>query len=292
MTDITKLKLGKAPARIDPRTMKLSAIMRALPPLPDEFDVDRELGIQESRMFANDQYGDCALASFARLTMRFEKFEQGVIPDISDEDVIAAYKSQTNAEPGWENAGAVMLSVLNSMRHDGWMAGGKQYKIHAFASVNWRDHEEVKAAIYLLRGLYLGALLPRSAQKQLDSGLWDVVDGPEGVPGSWGGHAMYGMAYRDTGALPAPVAVPWYTRLIQFFLSLFRKRVSVMRVSGYTAMGPVLKTWDKAILATWAWWDKYVEECYVVIDERDSWLGDASPLDPDKLEGILAQITA
>lgn len=293
MTDITKLKLGKSPARIDPRSMKLSAIMRTLPPLPDEFDVDRELDILENRMFANDQYGDCAMASFAKLIMRLEKFEQGQMIDVIDADVVNTYKTLTGGGPGWENAGLVMLDVLKYMRKVGITIDGKTYQIHAFATVNWRDHEDVKASIYLLHGLYLGALLPRSAQNQLDSGLWDVADGPDGTPGSWGGHAMYGMAYRDTGVPPpAPATIPWYTRLIQLFLSLFRKRVSVMRASGYTAIGPVLKTWDKTIQTTWAWWDKYVEECYVVVDARDLWLGDASPLNIETMEGILKEITA
>jgi hypothetical protein len=42
---------------------------------------------------------------------------------------------------------------------------------------------------------------------------------------------------------------------------------------------------------TWNFFKKYCDEIYGVIDAKDKWLGDKSPLDILKLEAYLAEIT-
>ncbi len=237
-----ELKLGKAPARIDSRTLKLSSMLRVLPPLPAEYDLDKVLDIHDDRAFGNLEYGDCVIAGRAHMTMRFEKVEQRDDLSIQDSEVVAEYLKET----GGVDSGLVMLNSLNSWRKEGWTLGGKHYDIHAYTALNWRNHGEVMAAIYMLGGVYAGALLPVSGQKEFNGGQpWAMTDGPDTGIGSWGGHAIYFMAYNPTG--------------------------------------PICMTWGKRQQTTWAWWDKYMEECYACIDSSDNWLPN-SPVDSELLE--------
>lgn len=58
--------------------------------------------------------------------------------------------------------------------------------------------------------------------------VWDVGEGSAFAPGSWGGHCM--------------------------------------NVFDTTKAGLVVATWGALQPITWAWWDRYVDECYAVLD--------------------------
>jgi hypothetical protein len=109
------------------------------------------------------------------------------------------------------------------------------HRISAFVSVNPQDHDQVRTAHYLFGGLYFGANLPVATQEQLDKAqTWHVGEGSAFAPGSWGGHALN---LYDTG-----------------------KDVLVV------------PTWGKLQKLTWAWWDRYVDEAYAVLE--DLYVGD------------------
>lgn len=59
--------------------------------------------------------------------------------------------------------------------------------------------------------------------------VWDVGEGPAFAPGSWGGHAMNA----------------W----------------------DLTPKGIVVPTWGEMQTMTWAFWDRYVDECFAVLEE-------------------------
>jgi hypothetical protein len=63
-----------------------------------------------------------------------------------------------------------------------------------------------------------------------NSGVWDVVSGDEGVPGGWGGHCMVGPKYDPSQ--------------VNFI------------------------TWGANQAATWAWWQKYVDEFHVLVWDK------------------------
>jgi len=130
---------------------------------------------------------NCVIAGRANHTYRFEGGEQKKVIDISDDDVISEYFK----ESGGADSGLYFLDSLKCWRN-GWLAGGNQYSIYAFAQINQKNIEETKAAINWLNGAYVGIALPISAQSQL---IWSVVEGPNSEPGSWGRHAVY---------------IPWY----------------------------------------------------------------------------------
>ena len=247
-------QLGKAPAKVDARNFRLAALLKALPAVPDEWDYDvanPAIAIP-TPMFGNDVYGDCVIAGRAHQTVRFEAFEQKKLIALTDNDVLREYwKEEGGTGPDFDR-GLVVLDSLKLWRKQGWRAARRKYSIHAFAQVNQANQGEVKAAIYLLSGAGAGLLLPRSARAQITAGkIWDVTSGPDSTPGSWGGHYVY--------------------------------------ISGYTSQGPVCVTWGRKQQMTWAFLQKYCDELYAIVDNKDRFVR-GSPVDVAKLEQYLSQL--
>jgi len=241
------LKLGKAPAKADPRNFKLAALLKAPPPAPAQFDFDLLHPGIPTPMFANDVHGDCVMAARAHLTLRFEDIEQGSVLMITDQAVLKEYFKET----GGADNGLVILDSLNEWRQQGWKPTSKKdvYKVHAFAQVSPANHTEVKAAIYLLTAAYVGLALPTSAQAQIQAGQpWDVTSGSDAAPGSWGGHCVM--------------------------------------IPGYNPNGPVCVTWGRKQQMTWSFFDKYCDEAYAIVDEVDKKKGKPG-IDVQKLMQLL-----
>lgn len=242
-------KLGKASAKRDLRNLQLATILKALPPIPREYDFDLKHPGIPTPMFANDTYGDCVIAGRAHQSLRFERIEQGADVTIADKDVLREYLK----ESGGADSGLIVLDSLKAWRKVGWRFGGDTYTIAAFAEIHRSDHAEVKTAVYLLTGAGVGLALPKSAQAQIQAGKpWDVVKGPAGKPGSWGGHYVY--------------------------------------LSGYTPTGPVCVTWGRKQQMTWAFFNRYTDEAYAVVDDVDKWRKGKSGIDVKKLLEFLAAL--
>ncbi len=126
------IKFGKAPAKLDNRNLKLSAVLRAPIPLPAEYDFDVTHNGIPTPMFGNDQYGDCVMAGRAHQTLRFETAEQGVLISITDKDVLREYLKET----GGEDSGLVVLDSLKLWRKRGWSAAKQRFKIKGFRAGN------------------------------------------------------------------------------------------------------------------------------------------------------------
>ncbi len=246
-------QLGKLAPKIDSRTIKLAKILRPelLPALPAVFDLDASLGgIEDNNTFNNLTYGDCVIAGRAHMTLRFEKFEQGLIVPGTDKEVVDQYFK----ESGGADSGLIMLNSLNSWRKTGWTFGSKFYDIYGYAAVDVANHQEAQYCVYLLRGAYLGINLPLTAQKQIEAGeIWDYVPSDSGnIPGSWGGHCVYVQSF-DTDS--------------------------------YTCI-----TWGQKQKMTKAFWERYVDECYGIIDNKDIFM-ENSPVDVVALSQLLTEIT-
>lgn len=267
---INNVKLGKRPVRYDERNIQLRAVLKVIPPVPDVFDVDLNLcnSYISNPMYANDVWGDCVIASRSHMTRRFECFEQqGKIIDITDDEVLNEYWAEQGSTNGCKcpsflnifrkimkskpDRGLVMLDSLNCWRHDGWTAAGQHYDIHAYAQVTPTDNSEVTAAIYLLSGIYVGIGLPDSARNQE---IWDVTTGPGSIKYSWGGHCVYISAYSKPDNILTCI------------------------------------TWGDRKKMTRAFFEKYCDEAYGIVDNTDRFLTD-SPLDVEKLENYLKEIT-
>lgn len=131
--------------------------------------------------------------------------------------------------------------------------GIARHRIGAFASVDVHDHDLVRSAAFLFDGLYLGIALPVTAQRQQ---VWDWTHTLTGDarPGSWGGHAVDVVRYG-----PGSVSVV---------------------------------TWGRLQDLTWAFWDRYVDECYCILSP-DFLRGSRAPngFDLEELKADLAVVT-
>ena len=194
--DASKIKLGKHPARHDPRTLQMAHYLRAaafpqIPAAQEWYDK-----VQTWPMMANDKLGDCTCAAAGHLIEEWTTYS-GKAAVLSDAQIIAAYSAITGYNPktGKNDNGAVELDVLKYWRKTGFSG----HKISAFVGLEPGNLDHVRASIYLLGGCYIGLALPISAQTQT---VWSVppggLSGP-GAAGSWGGHAVPVVAYDTAG---------------------------------------------------------------------------------------------
>ena len=135
-------------------------------------------------------------------------------------------------ETGGRDTGLVVLDSLNFWRRRGWVAAKRRYFIKAFTELDLRDHAQLKQSVFFATGAGIGTTLPKAALTQFQAGQpWTVVAGPKGRPDPQLGHYVYVCAYNTTG--------------------------------------PVCVTWGRKQQMTWAWYDKYVDEAYSIIDKKD-----------------------
>lgn len=222
-------KLGRRPARHDPRTLRLAAYLdrSVLPAAPAEADWASRVGTWG--VFLNDHLGCCAVAATAHQIEAWTTYaaQQPVV--LPDSEIVKAYSAVGGYDPGTgaNDNGCVMLDVLNFWRRTG--IGGRD--IYGYAAIDPKDHELVKFSLWAFGGLYLGVNLPLRASDQLQAsqpwlapvgGLYD-----RDVPGSWGGHAIY--------------------------------------LARYDATGLACVTWGAAQPLSWHWLDTYAAELYAVL---------------------------
>lgn len=225
----SNLRLGKLPAKHDPRTLRFAKYADKLAPAPLALDYTNR--ISGLGMLANDTLGDCTAAGAAHMHQAWCAYN-GVSYVPTDADTIAFYSETCGYVPGEASTdnGGVLLDVLKYWRN----AGFAGRKIEAFTSVSPVDISLVKQAIYYFGGLYMGVMLPTSAQ---DQDVWDVPwygARGKGAAGSWGGHC-------------------------------------VAAVVGYDAKTLTIITWGQLKNMTWKFFLEYCDEAYAVL--ASDWFG-------------------
>lgn len=183
-------KLGKLPARWDPRTFKLGDYIAALPTAPPL--VDWTGRVPDYGMLCNDRLGCCVIAGMMHLAMQQRAAAGLAVAVPSDGDVIAAYSAIGGYVPGdpTTDCGCNMLDALNYWRRQGLTFGGIKHQITAFAAVKLHDPAELASALWLFGGTLDGYALPASVQGQP---AWIAPHGKlrgRTAPGSWGGHCV------------------------------------------------------------------------------------------------------
>jgi hypothetical protein len=159
-------KLGKLPARWDPRTFKLGDYIAALPTAPPL--VDWTGRVPDYGMLCNDRLGCCVIAGMMHLAMQQRAAAGLAVAVPSDGDVIAAYSAIGGYVPGdpTTDCGCNMLDALNYWRRQGLTFGGIKHQITAFAAVKLHDPAELASALWLFGGTLDGYALPASVQGQ------------------------------------------------------------------------------------------------------------------------------
>lgn len=182
------MKLGKKEPKKDLRTLRLARYFTTTLPAPPD-SCAWSLMLPDWGMMANDALGDCTIAGCGHAIQTWtEVINQRIT--IPDADIIKYYSlwdGYVVGDPSTDNGG-IELDVLNQWRQQGLNG----HQLLAYAAVNPHDQIEVRQAIALFGGTYIGLSLPISAQNQ---DVWDVVQTSDGQPGSWGGHCVWCLAY-------------------------------------------------------------------------------------------------
>jgi hypothetical protein len=186
--DYSAMKLGRLPARYDARTLRMSSYMP--PKLPPPLgNIDHTMGLRNWGMMRNNEIGDCTAAAAAH-AVQVWTINTSAIETVSDDQVVDFYRlfgyDPTRPET---DQGAVELDVLNRWRRDGFCG----HKIIAYVAADHSDQTQVRTGCQLFGGLYLGIVLPKSAQFQQ---TWDVAKDDLGI---WGGHAVWMVGYDSHG---------------------------------------------------------------------------------------------
>lgn len=133
-------------------------------------------------------------------------------------------------QTGGEDVGLTVLDSLRQWRKRGWIAAKERYYIQAFAEIDRTREAEIKRAIFMELGVGLGLSLPTTAEAEFEAGKpWVQTSGRGSRPNTWGGHYVY--------------------------------------VTGYTKLGPMCVTWGRKQSMSWAFFRKYCDEAYAIIDQ-------------------------
>ena len=193
-------KLGKLPAEKDARTLLVKNYFgepaHALP--KPKASAAWTAACKDPKMFGNDEWGDCVFAAVAHAIQTLSAV-LGLEVTISTKTVVDEYLAYTHGV----DDGAVLLEVLKILCSRGLF--GRKPAL-GFAAFDPSDHRLLAQCVDVFGGVIYGFGLPLSAQGKT---VWDVVDGPTGVPWSWGGHAVYGGHH----ALQSVVVDSWAARI-------------------------------------------------------------------------------
>lgn len=243
MTDHSMMRLGKKKPRLDKRTLQMARYLKpTLAPPPDTYDNTK--GITDWGMMLNDSLGDCTIAGCGHAIQVWTAnlSSQVTVPDADIQKYYEQWDGYNPADPNTDQGG-VEVDVLNNWRKNG-LSG---HQLLAFADPDPMDVTHVKQSVVLFGGTYIGLGLPLTAQ---DQDTWDVVI--EGVfeklrhkfahddptqPNSWGGHCVF--------------------------------------VPAYNTVGPICITWGQLKQMTWAFWQKYCDECHTLLSA--DWISAKNP---------------
>lgn len=222
MADHSMMKLGRKAVITDSRTLKLAKyISTALPAPPPASDWTK--GIANWGMMLNDKLGCCTIAAVAHAVQVFSANTASEVT-VPDAQVLQYYEQWDGYKPSEPNtdSGGVELNVLTNWQKSAFGV----HKLIAYADPAYTNLEQIRQAISLFGGVYIGVSLPITAQTQT---VWDVVPngGESAKPGSWGGHAVF---------------VPKYD------------------ADGFTCI-----TWGELKTMTVAFWDAYVDEAHALL---------------------------
>ncbi|MGZ5222124.1 MAG: hypothetical protein ACXWC7_18710 [Chitinophagaceae bacterium] len=225
----SRIASGKLPYVHDSRTFHLSDYLaqEASLKIPKEHHWGNKIAPGKWSDFGNLKINNCTCAAAGHLLMTWSA-NIGRLKKPTTKSIIEAYTDITGYNPEKDGIGQP-VEALKALKY--WRKHGiNGRKITAFAKLDFKNQLELKEAIYLYGGCYVGLNLPKSAEKQYnESKKWIVPrSGTKGIgePGSWIGHALL--------------------------------------ITGYTRNELTAVTWGKEIVMSLDFWETYVDESYAV----------------------------
>ncbi len=229
---VTKVKAGRLPYVHDPRTFDVAEYLQNehISKIPAAHNWGSKIQPDDWGALGNLKINDCTCAAAGHLILSWTS-NIGKLHRATTKSIVEAYTAITGYDPKVDGIGQPVeaIKALKYWRKKG-IAGRK---IVAFAKLDFKNRRQLKQAIYLYGGCYVGINLPKSAEKQYNEGKkWTVS--PKGItgdgePGSWLGHALI--------------------------------------VTGYQNDELRIVTWGKEMIMTLDFWEAYVDESYAVFSE-------------------------
>jgi hypothetical protein len=175
-------KYGRLPARrLGMRPLASSRSSDDVGPLPLTFAAP---SVGQWSMDANDQYGDCTIASVAHTILAWNARYKHSTPVPTTEQIVETYFSLT----GGQDTGLVEADVLTTWKQQGLFDN----RIELFAPVR-NLPDEIKESIFLAGVCYLGINLPRSVEIAFSQGEpWEFEAGSPIL----GGHCIVAVGWN------------------------------------------------------------------------------------------------
>jgi hypothetical protein len=180
-------KLGRKAVKTDSRTLRLSRYLTAeLPAAP--VTVDWTKGITSFGALLNDSLGDCTIAGIGH-AIQIWSANLGTEANITDAEALQYYEQWDGYNPDDPSTdqGGIELDVLKDFQQQGF-AG---HKLIAFADPSVANTEELRQAINLFGGLYIGLNVPNFIMNDIPA-VWDTTSDDGGIAG---GHAVFVTGY-------------------------------------------------------------------------------------------------
>jgi hypothetical protein len=217
------VKLGKKPPVYDDRTLRFGAYVKpTLPQVPGALSYVHH--IKSWPMYGNDTLGDCTCAAAGHMIQCWTA-NNGASMELPTSDIIAMYRV---FNPGTEDDGCDMLSVLKWWRANRLDQTFDDTSIHAFAAIELGNQEQAEQACYLFGGIYLGLALPDFAVAGDMTAPWAVPSGSDVPPPNQNnGHCVPVVAYNSVGL--------------------------------------TVVTWGELRVMSWGFYNAYVDEAYAVL---------------------------
>lgn len=240
---------GKIAYKHDKRTLRFRDIINEHDKdkiIPESFDWATRIKPSHNwGDYGNLKLNNCTFVTAAYLIMIWKSYKApqiyrpGVYTIIDDYcELLKDAKPEDKSLKSVLEAGGEPLEAMKVLKY--WRKNGIDgHKIIAFAKLSYNASKkqriaELKRAVYLYGGCFIGVNIPRSVEKQWQqSKKWDII---RGVPG--------GDARRRL----------WFSH--------------AMLVTGYTEKDIRVVTFGKEEILTWEFYLKYVDEAYALFDER------------------------
>ena len=190
-------KFGRLPPKRAP-SLKFADIRSAV--VPDHPATEDYLSnFKNWQMLGNDTYGDCVAVTWANMRRMFTGAVTATEYYPTLDQVYQVYRTQNPnfvpnpVSPGEDN-GMEIQTLLEYLNKYG---GPDGVQVVAFASVDYTNLEEVKAALAIFGGLWIGINVQAENETEFKQGQpWDYVPGSAIV----GGHSILGGGYWSQSA--------------------------------------------------------------------------------------------
>ena len=193
---MSNYKLGKLPVKLSPKTLNMSTILTKATNLLEIPDTCNWGNGFDWPMWCNDTIGCCTQVSVAS-AIRIWTVATKKPMFLTDDDVITNYSAESGYIKGDESTdkGGVELDVLSKWVRDGYKGPAGINQLYAFGSINVKNINDIKRAIYTLGGCYIGLVLPTYATELNGSNEWFIDNDADNSIA--GGHAVFLHGYDD-----------------------------------------------------------------------------------------------